>query len=309
MILDNEVKVNVIGKTLQHFLELGYDIPHYIDDTGKKRIIGRCYSIMAKVEHLLPTSQVIVNVKCDVCGIEKKMKYKDYYESFSCRGYYTCKNCKSKKAKETNLERYGVECAVHSPEIYNKAVETWKKKYNTDHPLKSKEVIAKRQATLYKEGKIPTSKQQTYICNLLNGDLNVPINVYAMDIYKKTDNVCIEYDGSGHDLKVKKGQYTQGEFNRREYLKEKIIHDSGINLIRIISRKDKLPDDNTILKMYLDAIDYFNSGHTWRYYDIDNGTYKDSQHINGDCYMYGNLRCTKNLKVGHAQQKEVSNTT
>lgn len=307
MLLDKEVEINVIGKTLKHFLELGYDIPYYIDETGKYHIVKQYYPITVKTEHLLPSSRVMVNVACDVCGTKKRIPYKDYYDSVSCRGYYACKYCKSKKMKETNLERYGVECAVHSPDIYNKAVETWKQKYNTDHPLKAKEVIAKRQATLSKEGKTPSSKQQIYICNLLDGELNATLGIYAMDIYKDIDNTCVEYDGSGHDLKVKKGACTQAEFNRREYLKEKVIHDANINLIRIISRKDKIPDDSIMLRMYSDAINYFASGHTWRYYDIDNNIYRDSQHVNGEHYDYGILRDTKYLKVELKNRREVKN--
>ena len=307
MILTKEVEVNVIGKTLQHFLDLGYDIPHTTDENKKNHIIGQKYKITIPPQHLLPTSIVLVDVCCDICGAERQLKYRDYCESISCHNYYCCKKCKAIKMKETNLERYGVTCTVHNPDIYQKAIKTWEEKYGINHPLKSSIVRQKIQKTLNENSNTNTSKQQLYLNTIFNGELNHPIDMYSIDIYMVDDNVAIEYDGSGHDLKVKCGRYTQGEFNRREYLKEKVLHDNNIRLIRIKSPRDYLPSDDVIRKLYNDALEYFdNNHHSWRYYYLDDNIFKDAEHKDGQFYNYGVLHNTKYLILGNDIREEVA---
>lgn len=93
------------------------------------------------------------------------------------------------------------------------------------------------------------SSQQKHIAKLLNGDLNYRINNYFLDIYLKRDKICIEYDGSGHNLSVLFGVKTKDEFSKEEKDREDFITSSGIKIIRLISKKDKLPDDTEILEI------------------------------------------------------------
>lgn len=94
-----------------------------------------------------------------------------------------------------------------------------------------------------------TSSQQKHIAKLLNGDLNYRISNYFLDIYLKKENICIEYDGSGHNLSILFGSKTEEEFIEDEKVREDDIISHGIKIIRLISKKDKLPDDTEILKI------------------------------------------------------------
>lgn len=93
------------------------------------------------------------------------------------------------------------------------------------------------------------SSQQKHIAKLLNGDLNYRISNYFLDIYLKRENICIEYDGSGHNLSILFGSKTEEEFIEDEKVRENDIISHGIKIIRLISKKDKLPDDTEILKI------------------------------------------------------------
>jgi len=65
---------------------------------------------------------------------------------------------------------------------------------------------------LYKNKTGVSSYPQRYICNLLNGELNYPIGNLSLDIALLDNKIYIEYDGSGHDLRVVRGQLTEKEF-------------------------------------------------------------------------------------------------
>jgi hypothetical protein len=106
-------------------------------------------------------SNVEIDVICDCCGIDKKIKYKLYTSYGYSNGEYLCRNCKLKKnniekygvdnvfqldsvkdkIKKTTLDRYGVDNVSKLEYIKNKKIETNIEKYGVEHYMKKKESI------------------------------------------------------------------------------------------------------------------------------------------------------------------------
>jgi very-short-patch-repair endonuclease len=201
----------------------------------------------------------------------------------TCMEKYGCKNAaqnekvKEKQAK-TNIERYGTICALSNKEIDKKARETCLKNNGVLYPSQNKEVVKKQKITVMnnygvenynqlpevrekhrqnlinqfkKKNKISTSKPQIHLYKLLNGEHNKEIaQSLVVDII--VDSFAIEYDGSGHWLRIELNKdFTLEEFNKKEKEREEIILNKGYKLIRIInpkkSNRDKLPSDEIIV--------------------------------------------------------------
>lgn len=117
------------------------------------------------------------------------------------------------------------------------------------------------------------SKQQKYLNNLLNGEINKYILGYYADIFLEKHNIIIEYDGSGHWFPVKHYLMTKEEFDLLEIDRENKLINNGYKIIRIISRKDRLPKDETILIFVDKMIDILqNKNVNLIRLDIDNQT-------------------------------------
>ena len=233
-----------------------------------------------------------------------------------------------KKIMQTNLEKYGYENVLSSPDIRKKISDTIKDVYNVDnvsqsdeikqkkanttllhygveHPSLSKEIVEKRMNTLYKNGTTQTSKQQLYVFELCNKNyknikLNYPISYYNADICFIAEKIDIEIDFGGHNLQVKLGKITQEEFDRKELIRDRVIKKEGYKIIRIVSRKDRLPQDSTLLQMLSDAKQYFSeTNHSWCTYDIDKSLLINAEHKDGIHYSFGELRTIKDSDISN----------
>lgn len=175
--------------------------------------------------------------------------------------------------KNTNLKKYGVVCTLQVPEVREKVVKAF-----------------------YENSSVATSKQQRYICNLYNGILNYPVRYYNVDVYLPNDRMTIEYDGSGHLLGVFTGDMTMEEFNQREIIRNTVIKKEGYKQMRIISSRDYLPSDDTLLQMLQCAKDYFYQypSHSWIEFNIDTFTLRNAEHKDGILYDFGKLRRINN---------------
>jgi len=151
-------------------------------------------------------------------------------------------------------------------------------------------VFTSRANTLYKNKTAMTSTQQIYLHNLYGGELNFPVNGINLDIAFPNDKIYIEYDGSGHRMSVTIGNETEKEFLNRERIRFFGLRRQGWKVIRIISEKsrDKIPSDDKLFEMFNYAINYFNTGHTYIKFDIDNSKIITSQFE--EIYDYGILR-------------------
>ena len=71
-----------------------------------------------------------VNVKCSVCGFEKRLSYRKYTKNISRQGYYSCSSkCSTEKKRKTFIDNYGVDNPNRSEEIRNKTKKTCLEKY------------------------------------------------------------------------------------------------------------------------------------------------------------------------------------
>lgn len=171
-----------------------------------------------------------------------------------------------KKAKKTLNEKFGVDNVFQLEEVKNKSKETIKKKYGVDHIMhldKIKKIVnEKRLITLYKNGTAPSSKQQIYLHELLGGELNYPVSNCSLDIAFPDEMIYIEYNGGGHDLKVKMGQLTAEQFKNQENKRYFYLKSLGWKQICINCPDDILPPTDEIIKIIEDAkIGLFNSYH------------------------------------------------
>jgi hypothetical protein len=127
------IKVKVIGVTLNHYRNLGYDV-------------GCFDTIVVPPEHLTDGSKYRVKLNCDICGKELIRPYKQYLK-YHTNGCDLCNQCKDKKAKQTCIDKYGVPTHMLVPEIQQKQQHTIQNKYGVDNISQSEEVKQKKKQT------------------------------------------------------------------------------------------------------------------------------------------------------------------
>lgn len=193
--------------------------------------------------------------------------------------------------KNTNISKYGKENVSQVKEFKEKYKSTCLVKYGVEYLMQDKniseEITKKTRITLYKNGTAPCSVQQLYLHKLLGGELNYPVDKCNIDILLN-NNIAFEYDGSGHDLRVRCGDITNKEFLIVERKRSIFLQSRGYKRIKFISKKDYLPFDNIVKEIVNFAISYLNSGHNWIEINIDEGFLKSSQFIID--YDFGELR-------------------
>lgn len=137
MLVPNQlIEVKVIGITLKHYRQLGYSVKMF--DT-----------IMVPPEHLTEGSKSRVDIMCDICGKLISRPYKEYLKCHT-NGYDTCDKCKDKKAKDTCMEKYGVETHMLVPEVQEKFKNIAKLKYGVDNVSQADAIKAKKTDTCIK---------------------------------------------------------------------------------------------------------------------------------------------------------------
>jgi spore coat protein CotF len=311
MLLDEFTEVKLSNNNIKHYVSKGYDIATRMGSKGHF-VYDLPQSIIVKTIDIYPYSVVKVNVKCDYCGTERVMEFRDYYRRLDEKGLRGCNLCKSRISRETNMKKYGVEyitqvesikekvkatnlklrnCewAMSNKDVQEKRRKTFIKKYGHEWATQNPEVMSKTKRTLYEKQLCETSNQQKYIYKLYGGKLNYPFNVYNMDIL--LDNIDIEYDGGAHNLGVILGSLTEDEFKIKEIIRSKCIKSGGYKIMKIISSLDKLPTDEILVNMLEISKSYFNStNHTWIEWYIDENKYRNAENRNGSFFDYGITR-------------------
>ena len=204
--------------------------------------------------------------------------------------YYSTEESKLKR-EQTLMQRYGVKHNSQLESTKEKTKQTSLKNYGVEYTLQSPIVREKIVQSLYKNNSAPCSKQQKYLCELVEGQLNYPISRINLDLAFPDEMIYCEYDGSGHDLSVKLGKYTIEKFLTLERNRYYFLKNKGWKQIKIISIKDYLPSDEILLQLIELAKKYLNFNHSWFEINIDESKLKCSQYeIN---YDFGLLRKIK----------------
>ena len=206
------------------------------------------------------------------------------------------------KQQHTTFERYGEYNILKNKDIKNKIVQTMRERYGVDYPSQNPEIRSKMINSFYNNQSIATSTQQIYLGQLYGMEINYPILRYNVDLFDKDNNIIIGYDGGGHWLSVEIGRLSQEKFDRNQMIKEIQLRKAGYKIIRIISRKDKLPSDEILLQMLEDAKQYFSDypEHSWIHFDIDNENIRNAESKDGVPYFYGQLRHIKKQQLESA---------
>ena len=302
-ILTKEVEVVPNGKMIRYYRELGYDAQYL-------------KPLIVKIEDLAKGSHASIEVLCDMCKENKIIvEYEVYNRVVKNTGSYVCKHCLNEKRMKTNKKRYGVciasksdlfkektrqtnlaryntENVMHVSEIKEKLKQTNLQKYGTLCTLQVPEVKEKVLQSYYQNGTQKSSRQQLYLHDLYGGELNYPISYYSADICFPEEKLVIEYDGGGHDLRVTLGKLTREEFNQKELIRNHVIKRSGYKQMRIISSRDLLPQDSTLLLMLETARTYFSNypEHSWIEYNLDTSTLCNAENKEGVFFNFGELR-------------------
>ena len=121
MILTREINVKISESNFHYYEELGYDVA-----------IGEVITI--PVELLSKGSHHKVKCKCDNCGLEKEVIYKNYlkYDNKNW-GDYSCRKCSEVKRKETLRKNFGVDYPIQNKKVLSKMKKTLVEKYGVDN--------------------------------------------------------------------------------------------------------------------------------------------------------------------------------
>jgi len=137
MIKDEFIEIKISKKNIKHFSS-------FYENIELKQIIK------VKPEELQNNSNVKVNVKCDLCVVERSIKYQAYYKNInSCPEYriYTCDRCSHIKIKEFNRKKWGVDYYSQTEDYNNKFRSTMKSRYGVEYTLQSPELKEKSRTT------------------------------------------------------------------------------------------------------------------------------------------------------------------
>lgn len=123
MIITKYIEAKITPKTFKYFQDLGYN-----SNSGDLIIIP--------IEHLNKGSKLRIEVKCDICEIQKHLTYKDYNKSLKTHNFYTCSSkCGREKFKLTCLEKYGFENVSQTTDVKKKVKNTNIEKYRVDNVM------------------------------------------------------------------------------------------------------------------------------------------------------------------------------
>lgn len=120
MIITREITIKITESNFQYYENLGYDMS-----------IGE--NILLPIELLSNGSHYKIKCKCDSCGIEKDVIYKNYIKYDNNWGEYKCRKCSEKKRKETLQKNYGVDYPIQNKKVMTKMKKTLLKKYGVEN--------------------------------------------------------------------------------------------------------------------------------------------------------------------------------
>jgi len=131
MLLTKEVKIKIKQPNMKYYLDLGYNV-RYGD------------VITISPDKLPKFSREIVEVKCDICGKIKKLKYFVYYKNFLKYNFYCCsQKCCQTKVTMTNNKKYGCDRPIQNKEIRKKLEDTCLTRYGFVIPSMNNDIIEK----------------------------------------------------------------------------------------------------------------------------------------------------------------------
>lgn len=172
MILTENVDVKIINHNLKHYKELGYNV--------------KCGdNINIPIEHLTKGSHYKIEIKCDICGKKRNIKY-NHYNQRKLKNSYLCVKCVKEVNKNTNLKKYGVENVSQSNIIKEKKKKTNLKNWGVENVFQSeiiKDKIKKKSLNNYGFDSFVKTDTYKYKCKKTN------ILKYGFENPMQNDNI------------------------------------------------------------------------------------------------------------------------
>jgi hypothetical protein len=227
MYLKEEVEITINPSNIKHYYKKYKDI--------KVRDI-----ILVKIDDLSVGSHTIIVVKCDDCGLEKKIKYCSYIKNYN-NGDYLCISCKRKK---NNMKKYGVENVFQLESIKEKSQKTCFEKYGVNNISKSEEIKIQKKNTIKEKYGVEHHLQNPEI---LEKQMKTNEKRYGVNNISKLNNIkdkkiitCLKNYGVEH--------FSQSQ-NWKDMIKEKKMNELNNKLIEYNITNYKIkPDGNLIIK-------------------------------------------------------------
>ena len=137
MLLDEKIELKMNNANIKHYRELGF-------------IVKMGDTIEISTLQLSKGAHNKVNIVCDYCGETFPRTYKDYLNSIEKSPIKkdSCKKCRGKKTKESNMLTYGVESVRHLDEVNEKIKTTNIERYGVENPMGNKEIRDKATSTI-----------------------------------------------------------------------------------------------------------------------------------------------------------------
>ena len=153
--------------------------------------------ITINTEDLPEGSHKKIEVKCDICGKEKKIMFQKYIKNINNGGYYACSSkCAQSKVIATSKEKYGSEYYMQTEEYLERVKNTSLENHGVEHHTQSNVVKDKIKKTClelyYSESYLHSNDYQIEMKKYL-GDYD---NVFQMEeVKKKSRNTMLEKYG------------------------------------------------------------------------------------------------------------------
>lgn len=184
MILTKEVEVKPTGRMLTYYRNKGYDAKYN-------------QPLSVKVNDLLDNSNVKIEALCDYCKENVlHVRYADYTKRIRETGKIACLDCSPKKAKETNLLRYGVENYAQTKECRVKMENTMESRYGVKYAFQDerfynsyKDTCVERYGKDYRKNFAEKASNTFYQKTGYHNPLESP------NIRKKIEDTCVEKYG------------------------------------------------------------------------------------------------------------------
>lgn len=245
MIKEELIKIKIVRNNMKDYYEnKGYKI----DKLGQE--------IFINAKDISDNSHIKIIYICDYCGKEfERMPYSNNRSKKDDNLKDSCVKCARKRAKETCLEKYGVDHPMKIEEIQTKCEQSREKNKQNFNGSKF------NSCQFFMNG-IPVSKAQGLLKKFLpEYELNYHLGKYYIDLFY--NNVCIEYDGKGHDLSVRMDKISLEEFLDKENKKRDFILKDN-RLLKIIDKKDYFRKEENINKYIGKIKDFIESDEIYK---------------------------------------------
>jgi len=241
MILNEFIELKITRKNIDHFTQ-------WYKDIKLKDII--------KVDpnNLQKSCNIKVDVSCDVCGVERNIKFQAYTKNInSCPEYpiYTCDKCSHVKIKEYNKKKWGVEYYSQTKEYGEKFRSTMMERWGVEYALQSDELKDKAKKTnLEKFGVENPFMDSNRIQTIFKNKYGVNHPSKVNEFYKKLE-----------DLNLKKIGYKSPLSSPiiREKINNKMLNKYGtITPMKSDKIRDcKISNDPNYIKYINDGVSFF----------------------------------------------------